>query len=370
MELMTLDDKFQPAEVIDYFKACVWTERYSSAGDVTLVVPDNARTRAELPEGGFLSLRGSPDVMQIETRFAEKGLLTVSGPSLTQFLSERIARNTYLNTNTYWVLNGTPGWIAARVVRDMCMAGGLMAANSVVSIGNSEIIDFLELGPIAPGVAVEMGLEYGDVYSVVKTVCDSYGLGFRMYAEALTETTYRIVFTTYVGKDRTSAQSINKVVKFSPAMDNLANATELRSLAGFKTSAYAWAPNIQSSSYYVGFAAAPGVTNATRNFKRRSLMVQADDINANDLAESGLSLKNILNQRARDALANNNYTRLVDGEVVPQPGYEYNLDFFLGDDIELSGPSGGSSTARIVEFIRSQDDRGYKAYPTLSVISE
>ena len=75
-------------------------------------------------------------------------------------------------------------------------------------------------------------------------------------------------------------------------------------------------------------------------------------------------------QRAKDALANNNYVRLADGQIVPQSGYDYGTHFSLGDISELRASSGLPSLARVSEFIRTQDGTGYKAYPTLSVISE
>jgi hypothetical protein len=78
-----------------------------------------------------------------------------------------------------------------------------------------------------------------------------------------------------------------------------------------------------------------------------------------------------LDQKAKDALANNNYVKLADGEVVPELTYTLGLDYGLGDIIELRNEDQTlSQKARITEIIRSQDDTGERAYPTLSVISE
>jgi hypothetical protein len=73
-------------------------------------------------------------------------------------------------------------------------------------------------------------------------------------------------------------------------------------------------------------------------------------------------------QRARNELANNNYTRMVDGEVVPQSQYEFGVDYFLGDIVELQGHKGYNQQAQITEYIRTQDESGEKAYPTVTVI--
>jgi hypothetical protein len=79
-------------------------------------------------------------------------------------------------------------------------------------------------------------------------------------------------------------------------------------------------------------------------------------------------LQAMLNQKAKDLLANNNYTKVVDGEVVPQSEFKYGTHYTLGDVIELDSGDGLVSKARITEFIRSQDNTGDKAYPTVSVI--
>ncbi len=80
-------------------------------------------------------------------------------------------------------------------------------------------------------------------------------------------------------------------------------------------------------------------------------------------------LREELRQRALDGLANNNYVRMVDGELVPQSGFVYDKDYKLGDVIDLGSATGESSTARVTEYIRSKDASGYTEYPTLSVIS-
>jgi hypothetical protein len=97
-------------------------------------------------------------------------------------------------------------------------------------------------------------------------------------------------------------------------------------------------------------------------------MVFAEDITTDLVGgDAGLLLR-LLNQRAKDALANNNYTKVVDGEVVPQSQYQYGKHYSLGDIVELQSPSGLTTPARITEYIRSQDANGQRAYPTVSVI--
>jgi hypothetical protein len=73
-------------------------------------------------------------------------------------------------------------------------------------------------------------------------------------------------------------------------------------------------------------------------------------------------------QNARNAFANHNYIRAIDGQTSPQNDYKFGVDYGLGDIIELQGLTGSLSKARVTEYIRSQDQTGEKEYPTISVI--
>jgi hypothetical protein len=91
MDLYTLTDTFLPDDPVDEFVSAIWTERYSTAGDVQLVVPATRRYMEQLADGRYLALRGSKEVMTLETQSIEKGLMTVVGNSLVTFLNQRYA---------------------------------------------------------------------------------------------------------------------------------------------------------------------------------------------------------------------------------------------------------------------------------------
>jgi hypothetical protein len=116
-----------------------------------------------------------------------------------------------------------------------------------------------------------------------------------------------------------------------------------------------------------GIAYAPGEEGVT-GFDLRVLMVFAEDITTDQVGGDFTILYYLMVQRARNELANNNYTRMVDGEVVPQSQYEFGVDYFLGDIVELQGHKGYNQQAQITEYIRTQDESGEKAYPTVTVI--
>jgi hypothetical protein len=48
--------------------------------------------------------------------------------------------------------------------------------------------------------------------------------------------------------------------------------------------------------------------------------------------------------------------------------FQYNVDYTLGDIIEVQGNSGVVQTSRVTEYIRAQDNSGEKAFPTVAML--
>jgi hypothetical protein len=370
MDLYTLDENFLRRDVVDEFHSVVWTERYTKHGDFNLIVPVTRPNLAKLPEGAFLALQGTKEVMQIENALIEDNKLKLTGPSITKFLDNRVVRYSANHADRYYNITMEPGYAIAFVVSDMCIAGPYVSSSSYGVDGPRQIIPGLEnMGMEPAGPAVALAVPYGPLYSAIAQIADTYQVGFSMYLERATPTAYFLGFKTYQGKDRTSGQSVNPIVRFSPNVDSLTDLKELRSIAGYKNVAYAFAPaNPVAGVTQSGVAYADNEAATSTGFDRRVLLVFADDLTTDKVGGSASVLLSILNQRAKDALANNNYIKTVDGEVVPQAQFQYGKDYGLGDIVELQSFSGLLQNARITEYIRTQDSTGERAYPTISVI--
>lgn len=378
MDLYTLAPDFQRRDVIDEFASLVWTERYGAAGDVNLVLPATPTAIERLAEGTFLSLRGSKEVMLLETQSIAKGLMTVTGNTLLKFLNERVVRTSADHQDRSWtVINAPAGSAMGIVVSFACIEGNFIndTPDFYKVEGPLNKIPGLSLGPTdGSGGNITAAVPFGPLYDALKTLADTYVMGMSLYLDSATGAGYSLKFTTYLGLDRTSGQTVRDIVRFSPALDSLTNTKELRSISGYKTNAYAFAPtnpvnagNPSGGPIPSGKASVPGMAGVI-GFSRRVLMVFADDLTTETVNGDSAVLAAILAQRAKDALANNNYTKILDGEVVPQSEFQFGTHYGLGDIIELQGQSGLAQKARITEYIRSQDDSGERAYPTVSVI--
>jgi hypothetical protein len=367
MDFYTLTKSFIPREIVGEFVSAVWTERYSSAGDVELVTPATPSMVRKLTPGTFLGLRGTKEIMMLDTQSIENDLLTTSGVSLPKFLDERVAW--FSNPDT----SGTG--LFAEYTSDTLTAGQLISSAVEKMVANPVIfpptfininldwtrdkIPGLQLGVVdGNGDPKRMSIPIGPLYTSIQQLAEHEGVGIKLYlVSSKFSTGYVLKFATYRGKDRTSQQTANQLVRLTPKMDSLTDVKELTSQSQYKNVIYVFYNNEVTIHY------AEPTLPIPEGFNRRVLMVQAENIylDADHIAAYE-------EQTARNAIANNNYVMAVDGQVSPQIDYKFNVDYGLGDIIELEGLTGLLSKARVTEYIRSQDKFGEREYPTLSVI--
>ena len=376
MELHTLSSKFLPKDRISEFTSAIWTERYSSAGDVQLVVKPIPSMIDLLAKGTFLGLRGTKEVMRIETHSIENGLLTVTGSSLPKFLNQRPAwfvNPAYDGTDTTVKLSGeyaeestTAGQLIATVVSKLVISPVAFSGHwtNINLDWSNEVIQGLQHSWIdANGTPKRLSIGIGQLYDGIQSLAQEEGLGFKLYLESASYSgAYALRFATYRGKDRTSEQASNQLMRLSPKLDSLTDVKEINSIAEYKNVFYVSYKNVVSTHYIPGLPIPTG-------FDRRVILVEAPDIFF-DSALPGYDAKvaAFREQVARNTIAEHVYIQSVDGQISQHTGYVFGKDYYLGDIIELEGFTGFFSKARVTEYIRSQDQFGDKEYPTLEVL--
>lgn len=379
MELYVLGQSFLRETPIEDYSSVIWTERYNTPGEFQLTLPASYAAVNALAEGSFIAEAGTKEVMMVDTQSIENGLLTVKGSTLLDFLQHRIIRTTKAHADKIWTLYElTPGQSMGEIVQQMCIGGSYLDDNLGVPNGLNEKIQNLAIGDTdSTGDPTGLPIDFGPVLDALQKIADTYSLGHRLFLDSATPSGYQLLYESYAGLDRTTGNYAgNEIVSFSPIMDTLAGLKELRSIKGFKTVAYAYAPaeDVLDLTGFFGQAFAPGVPGGNSGFNRRTLMVYDDNLKSSDLAGVGggsasiLDMISVLDEVAKNALANNNFTKVVDGEIVPQAGILYGYHYKLGDIVELQSATGEIQKARITEYIRTQDATGIKSYPTVTVI--
>ena len=378
MQPYTLDRGFHKRDMIDSFYSIIWTERYYGDSEVEMIVEPTQEMMGKLSPGTFLGLEGSKKTMILETFDIQQDQLKVTGISLLKWLNNRFIRISAKHEDKYWYISGMPaGQVLWTIVYNMCCQGSpYLSGVNPIGIANPQqfIIPGLTLKDYdTAGGNVSVGVPFGPVYDALRDLATTYQIGMEITLESVSDTSYSLGFRSYRGLDRTSGQSTNSVVRFSPQMDSLTNIKELQSIAAFKTIVYSFAPGLNPAEGQPDLRTSPGVSamsDASYNgFDLRALMIFSEDITTDMVQNSSANLLNVLNSRAYDSRTDHRFVKAVDGEIVPQNQFKFGVHYNLGDIIEVQGNSGVVQSSRVTEFIRAQDSAGERSYPTVAVLA-
>lgn len=385
MDLYTLTDQFLAKDAIDQYVSVIWTERYSEAGEVQIVVPATAEMIDKLRPGTFLALRGTDEVMLLETQSIENNLMTVAGKTLLIFLDERLVwfKNAAAQSADdpkildWAAKDKAPGSFIAYVVYEMVIDPKPYPTQGYPNTNLDwafDKIDKLSLGAVdTSGTPKRLTAPTGPLYEAITTLAKQEGVGISLYLESATiDTGYSLKFKTYRGVDH-STGSAAPLVRLVPDFDTLSDLKEVRSISGYKNVCYVWWQNAISWHY------AEPTLPKPEGFERRCMVRDAEGNPVGNTKGTSVwgwpityvgpdDIAAFREQNARDALANHNYILAIDGQTSPNADYKYGIDYGLGDIIELEGITGAISKARITEYIRSHDKSGLKEYPTITVL--
>lgn len=357
MPLYLLDQYFRRETMVQAFQSLLWTERFDESGDFELVILSTPSTRDMYTENRWLGYSESKRVMRIETvedTTDDDGrrVLNVTGRSLETILQDRVARPNWNNTNTTakWVITDTPANILRRIFQLICVDGVLSASDKIplITAGNPYPQDTIPES--MDSVTIE--LEPATLFEVARNICQLYGLGFRLIKS---DDTSQLYFNVYTGSNRTSSQQTVNPIIFSPDLDSLENISELNSSAALKNVAYVMAPTATQEVYLDDFSTRP------TGLDRRVLLVSANPGNI-----TGQALTDFLKKAGRDALSEYRRVSAFDGKIGQNGTNRYDVDYYLGDIVEMRNRDGFIKNMRVTEQIFVEDGEGIRQYPTLT----
>lgn len=350
MEIYRLDHNYKRVGVVDEFESFVWTERYADHGEFELVTNPSVAMIKLLKEGGYITHTESERVMIIENILKAEDAqgsikMTVSGRSLETILDTRVLAPT--TGEAEWTRTGTPGDMVAIIVR--------WAFQNGIGFYKNEAIPTLSVANNTPAglEPIDVALRPQSVYTAVKEICDSAGLGFRI---SLLDN-YIIRFRVWKGSKRSN-------VVFSSQFDNLSEESYFISRANWRNIAVVWA---KDAGDYV-FVAAPGTSLNVKGLNRRVMSVDASDLNPAKYTVE--DLHKLMKQRGKEALAKAVRQTLFDGKLTNENPYKYGVDYYLGDTVILLGEEGQKQETVVTEYIWAWDQEGLRSYPTFKVDDE
>jgi hypothetical protein len=421
MELMTLDGNLQPNKLVENYQSLVWTERYSSNGDFELVsteVDSMVGPNGLLPLESFVCLRESSVPMVVEIHKIEKvknaaPRVTILGRSLETVLERRASVNQLMlsGLRTPWMIpaakESDAAFLAMRRVlgdTDQYLDGSkvLPAVSPAIDPDDAidqirltlpqdyEVVEWSSTVTYSPGdvVGIESGSDAGmyaaaslagnqnkspvtnpTYWTKLNSTVNFYPTPklYEIKPQDLYKTVVELLQTSFRGLKATrpmpgdtaasieiyNGADLTNIVQFDARFDQFDSATYLLSNRGSADIAYVYGSNgadqvVKSGSGFGGLL-------------RRVLVVDnSGDANANST--------DARTSRGLIELYKNNVTALFDGQISTQVAAGYNRDYFLGDIIQLVGEYGLYEDVRVVEFIRTSDSTGEKAYPTFAAV--
>ena len=366
MELYILDALLRREWVVDVFESLTWAERSADHGEFELNIKSTPGLKKRVRLGSRLSTNVSTRIMMVETLDEaedEDGriMLKVTGRSVEALLKDRAFR--YLDVATNYDANpayeafATPTSVANIVTRETVAASH---ADDPL-----DVIPFLIMANLAdyhypPGNIPEppewilRSIEPGVLFDIIKDIADSYDFGFRLTNPPNESKLY---MDFYMGDDRTSSQINHPAVIFAPELENLKSVNEYHTSEGQKNVA------VVHTKYreYVIFPS--DVDPEIDGFDRKVLFIKADDIDTENLVEE----ETLATQKGLEELNKNRAFSALGGRVDEYSAYKYEVDYFLGDIVELRDSEGVTSRMRVSEQIFISDEEGDRSYPTLTV---
>lgn len=357
MDVYILDEQLRRYSVFDTYKSMLWTERWSTLGDFELHVASTSANRRIFGPGLKLAIPQSHRVMEVETvedKEDDDGSrnLIITGESLEHVLKHRYIAGSPTSA-AKWNYTGT----AEEIMNEMF---DYVVRNTNLSV--RDYIPYLQpgnwqsLGTI-PANSEDLFIEQGPapLFDVLKSLAGTYELGFRLLRNYDNSELY---FEVYTGDDRTTRQSVNKPVVFSESFNNFDAVTRLTSYRDFRAVVAVFAEGFSRALIYRWDEIDPV---DVRGFERRAgvISITVDD-------ESHLSGAQQQRQAGLEYLATHQPTDMFDGEVQVQSEYTYEVDYRLGDIVEVRDKEGATAYKRVTEQIFVCDEEGERAYPTLS----
>lgn len=352
MDIWVLDENLEAVDIVETFNSFIWTDRYNEYGDFELRISIDDPAVKALRIDRYLQNRDSDHLMIIDTlevdSDAEDGTyLVVTGKSLESILERRIV----------WGLAVLDGNLQ-NGIKTLLNSNIISPSNADRKISNFVFEETSD--PIITELTIKAQYTGDNLYDIIRTICEEQSIGFKVTLN----NSKQFVFKMYSGKDRSYSQSENPYVVFSPKFDNLLSGNYIESKAAWKNVTLVGGEGEGPDRRYTAVGNVSGL-------KRREIFTDARDISST--TEDGETISSdeyisLLRQRGKEKLSENIDIMSFEGEAEMTQMFQYGVDFFNGDVVQLEDEYGHEVRARITEIVTSESESGFYRYPTFVTI--
>lgn len=285
--------------------------------------------------------------IQINSDVEDGNIITVTGRSLESILDRRII----------WGQKTLSGNLQNGIK-------ALLDENVISPSKENRKIDRFVFEESSDTTITEMTIEAqytGDnLYDVICDICSDRGIGFKV---TLNDEN-KFAFKLYAGVDRSYDQEKVPYVIFSPKYDNMLSSNYLESKSALKNVTLVGGEGEGSARRYTAVGNSAGLD-------RREMFTDARDISS-DVDGKKLSDSEYISQlRQRGSEDLSEYMDIVsfEGQAETSQLFVYGKDFFTGDIVQIVDEYGHEAKSRVIEMVVSDNEEGYSAYPTFSVMA-
>ena len=366
MELLVLDESFEPFAIIDTYNSLIWTDRYNECGDFELFTAMSMDLLNVIKQDYYIRRPDSDHVMiiekiEIDTDVEDGNTITITGRSLESLLDRRIVWNETSLSGSFQ--DGIEKLLNENVISP---------SNESRKIPNFKME---KSGDQAiTNLTIEAQYKGDNLYDILQTLCTERNIGFKV----VLSNTNELVFSLYSGTDRSYDQTDNPYVIFSPNYDNLISSNYIESKSSFKNVTLVSAEDSDNRPEEEG-AEAPLVETAVGNVSglaRRETFTDYGSISRTvtegdqEKTLSDSEIIAMLRQKGKETLAENASILSFEGEAETSTMFKYGEDFTIGDIVQVEDHYGHESRARVIELVLSDATDGFSVYPTFSAIAE
>jgi len=363
IEITVLNSDLRAIAKLDKYQSFIWTDRYNDAGEFELCLPVTAKYAQSIKKGYYLTIPTSNrrmivETIKIETDNETGNIYHMSGRSLESILDRRIV---WKQTN----VNGS----VQNAIQSILNENMINPTDIRRRIDNMTFIPSVD--PRVTSVNYTQTAQYmgESLFDIVKKVCQSYHLGFKMTYES-----GNFIFELYAGTDRSHNQTYNSYVAFSPSNDNLLNSNYLESIKNYKNLLWIGGEGEGATRTFIKHFLEFNDDTASEKtgLERREIYIDCHDVSSITSGNTVMDVQqyaNTLVQKGVEKLAELVPETAFEGEIDATVMYKYHDDFEVGDICEIRNEYGMSDAVRITEVVQTWEAGGYTCIPTLESLT-
>jgi hypothetical protein len=366
MHFRALDSHFNALAIVDGYDSMIWTDHYNGVGDFELHGGNTDAMRQIANEAKYIFnsiTKGLVEIEKPEAVYTEEdgSTLTISGQSASSFLDRRVIKTS--KTLSFQTDTGD-----RRISKIICdLVDEAFEVSSVVKTGR--YWDMLRIDNRTASTSVKLSFGTNPIQSLqftmgdsllttVQDLCTAAGLGFRF---EFSQTDMAVTFIVYEGANRAAAGQSR--VMLSDLYDNLLTGRDMQDVSQIKTALLVVGNAVDPETQipkHPQWVAHPEFTG----INRREAYFQSGQDDVVFYTDGTQTAKPSVDYIADLMFAGTNELRSsayqtyfeYEGAIIEVPGYEYGINFALGDVLGFLLPHHGRASLVRIEGITFSDD--------------